>query len=276
MRVTHWRNGGKMLHTAFSCLPILQIPSPLSDLQLRCKFVNNWTSGIVLKCPDKYLNSLVHFAKIRTSEAVFDSPTIGLCHSPGGNMFYCGVWCNDQVEYTAPLTPYLYPPNSTEHSAIRQSLRTLYEYFDIYSKQIPYSVEIDGGYIGRLDRGDAAMFALGASQYLLSTWNSDNSDNDSFVNEMKQAIQFACEILIEKIEDCAKGVIGSQSDELEGRFPTGDFNLSTNTLAICALFSTAQFLLSMTYTKSNYSIQIVILHILFSVVTFNAFHIPKL
>ena len=179
MRVTHWRNGGKMLHTAFSCLPILQIPSPLSDLQLRCKFVNNWTSGIVLKCPDKYLNSLVHFAKIRTSEAVFDSPTIGLCHSPGGNMFYCGVWCNDQVEYTAPLTPYLYPPNSTEHSAIRQSLRTLYEYFDIYSKQIPYSVEIDGGYIGRLDRGDAAMFALGASQYLLSTWNSDNSDNDS-------------------------------------------------------------------------------------------------
>ena len=203
MRVTHWRNGGKMLHTAFSCLPILQIPSPLSDLQLRCKFVNNWTSGIVLKYPDKYLNSLVHFAKIRTSEAVFDSPTIGLCHSPGGNMFHCGVWCNDQVEYTAPLT------------------------------------------------------SLTASQYLLSTWNSDNSDNDSFVNEMKQAIQFACEILIEKIEDCAKGVIGSQSDELEGRFPTGDFNLSTNTLAICALFSTAQFLLSMTYTKSNYSIQIV-------------------
>ena len=28
-------------------------------------------------------------------------------HNPGGTAFYAAVWCNDESEYTAPLTPFI-------------------------------------------------------------------------------------------------------------------------------------------------------------------------
>lgn len=213
----------------FSCMPLSASLSPLQDKKLRSTFVTQWTHGTKFDCGDPTLKALVYFAKIRTSEAIFNAPRLGLVHSPGGGMFYCGVWCNDQAEYASPIFPILHSPGSIQREAMEQSIRVLTQYFDTTTSQIPYSVEVDGGYIGRLDRGDGAMFALGVSQYLLA------ADDSLFSQEFFPAISLACEIISDRIASHPDGILPSQSDELEGRFPSGDANLSVNCLAILAL-----------------------------------------
>lgn len=227
-RIETWLDN-RRYQCSLTCTSASASPSPLQDRELRNTFVTQWTYGTKFNCGDPTLEALVYFAKIRTSEAIFNAPTLGLVHSPGGRMFYCGVWCNDQAEYASPVFPILHSPGSLQREAMEQSIRVLTQYFDTATGQIPYSVEIDGGYIGRLDRGDAAMFALGASQYLLA------ADDPSFSQEFFPAISLACEIICDRIASHPDGILPSQSDELEGRFPTGDANLSVNCLAILAL-----------------------------------------
>lgn len=232
-RVDRWLDKVHFQRT-FSCLHEAQTPTALHDEELRRTTIAQWTHGVKFDCEDVTLKALVHFAKIRTSEAVFNAPSLGLVHSPGGLMFYCGVWCNDQAEYAAPLFPILHPPGSLQREAMEQSLRVLYQNFDTANNQIPYSIEIDGNYVGRLDRGDSAMFALGASQYILAV------DNESVSQEFFPAVSFACEIICDRISTNADGILPSQSDELEGRFSSGDANLSVNCLAILALQTAAE------------------------------------
>lgn len=267
--VTHWRDH-KTVHNAWTCIPVSQTPSPKLDLRLRFHQVaHQWTNHLVLQCPDEPLMQWVQFAKIRSAEAVFDAPTLGLVHSPGGKMFYCGVWCNDQAEYAAPVYPYCMAPNSRGRYAMAHSLAVLADHFDMVAHQIPYSIEIDGGYIGRLDRGDAAMFALGASQFLMACFDyHDNpssssstssmssrfltyKDNKDIVRPLIPCVLFAADMLVDKMQQSPEGIVPSQSDELEGRYPTGDANLSTNCLAICALQAVSELLTLLSSTDLN-------------------------
>lgn len=144
-------------------------------------------------------------------------------------MFYCGVWCNDQAEYAAPALALF---GEEERAVVLNCLRVLGANFDWERGLVPYSVEVDGGYIGRVDRGDAAMFAWGAALFMLVVGREEMS------REVFGYVKFVCDLLMGKMAE--GGVIRSESDELEGRFATGDANLSVNCLAILGLLSGAE------------------------------------
>lgn len=222
------------LQIKYTCLQSHPMSAAFADLVLRKNLVYGWTSPVSLQCPDGNLSIMIHFAKIRAQESIFKAPKLGLVHSPGGDMFFCGVWCNDQAEYAAPALAFLGAPKSRAREAAINSVLALGKYFDYQSESIPYSVEIDGGYVGRLDRGDAAMFAWGTSLLALTIADGDVTE------KLFPLISFACGLLHNKLAQSRSGVIPSQSDELEGRFPTGEANLSTNCLAILAFETAAQ------------------------------------
>ena len=87
-------------------------------------------------------------------------------------MFYCGVWCNDQAEYAAPVFPLIHGPGTRERTAMGQSLSVIADHFNhAYRNHVPYSIEIDGRYIGQLDHGDAGVYFLGAAKFLLGCYD---------------------------------------------------------------------------------------------------------
>lgn len=229
-RVERWTNDFHF-HLAVSCVPA--VPGPLSDEGLRRRFVESWTNGIRLECPDSELMALTHFAKIKASETIFDTPTLGTVHSPGC-MHYCGVWCQDQAEYAAPLFPYLHAPLSKPRAAIEQSFRMIIEYVDLSTRPIPSSVEVDGVFLGVLERGDTAKFAWGLSQYILAVSNSN------ITAEFFPSVRFACDVLCQHAASSVTGTVHSWTDELESHFPSGDSNLSVNCLALLALETGAE------------------------------------
>ncbi|PXF43880.1 hypothetical protein BWQ96_06346 [Gracilariopsis chorda] len=225
---------GTCLQIKYTCLQSHPLSAAFADLALRKNLIYDWTSPVSLQCPESSISLMIHFAKIRAQESIFKAPKLGLVHSPGGDMFYSGVWCNDQAEYAAPALAFLGAPKSRAREAAINSVLALGKHFDYQSESIPYSVEIDGGYVGRLDRGDAAMFAWGASLLALTI------AEENVTARLFPLISFACGILYNKLAQSQSGVIPSQSDELEGRFPTGEENLSTNCLTILAFETAAQ------------------------------------
>ncbi|MBR2168951.1 MAG: hypothetical protein IJ952_01055, partial [Alistipes sp.] len=84
---------------------------------------------------------------------------------------------------------------------------------------------------GAGDRGDAAMIAYGASRYALTRGSKAEAE------ELWPLIEWCLEYSRRQIND--KGVVKSDRDELEGRFPAGDANLCTSTLYYDALISAA-------------------------------------
>lgn len=100
-------------------------------------------------------------------------------------------------------------------------------------KAIPYSYEMQGAMksTGAGDRGDAAMYAWGASLFALT-----NGDIET-AKVLWPAIQWCLEYTQRQIT--ADGVVASNSDEMEGRIPTGKANLSTSSLAYGAFINAA-------------------------------------
>ena len=98
-------------------------------------------------------------------------------------------------------------------------------------KPIPSSIIAEGDDIwdGAGDRGDAAMIAYGASRYALERANKSEAE------QLWPLIEWCLEYCHRKLN--AAGVVCSDSDELEGRFPSGDANLCTSSLYYDALIS---------------------------------------
>lgn len=227
-RVARWASATRF-EVAHTCVAESVLVSSVTDYTTRSDLVHAWTSAVEFSCPDLTVTAAVYFAKIRTCEAVFDARVLGRVHSPGGGMFYAGVWCNDQAEYACPALVMLGGRGSREREAALNSLRVLARYFDRKRGALPYSVEIDGGYVGQLDRGDAGMFAWGAAKVVLTIAEREVTE------EVFPWVMFACDVLLGKMAGSPQGVVRSESDELEGRFPTGDANFSVNCIAILAL-----------------------------------------
>lgn len=152
-------------------------------------------------------------------------------HSPGGQAYYAAIWANDQAEYIGPFFPFLGYEigNKASLNAYLHFARFMNQEY----KPIPSSIIAEGLDIwnGAGDRGDAAMIAYGASRYALARGNK---------NEAKQLwslIEWTLEYCRRKLN--SDGVVASDSDELEGRFPAGEANLNTSSLYYDALKSAA-------------------------------------
>lgn len=188
----------------------------------RDHFLREVQQNLVLETPNDTLDRAFAFAKIRTTESIYDTKG-GLMHSPGGGPYYAAIWANDQAEYANPFFPYLGNINGNE-SALN-SFRHFARFMNAEYKPIPSSIVAEGVDVwnGAGDRGDMAMIAYGASLYALA------SGKKEVAQELWPLISWCFEFLERKIT--AEGVITSDTDELENRFPAGKVNLSTNSLA---------------------------------------------
>lgn len=200
----------------------------LSERAAREALISQWWGYLVLETPDPVLNRMFAFAKLRGAESIYRTKG-GLMHGPGGEAYYAAVWANDQAEYINPFFPFLGYEIGDE-SALN-SFRHFARYMNPEYKPIPSSIISEGVsfWHGAKDRGDGAMIAYGAARYALA--RGDKAE----ALELWPLIEWCLEYCNRKLTPA--GVVASNSDELENRFPAGDANLCTSTLYYDALRS---------------------------------------
>ena len=192
------------------------------ELRRREDHVNNIFESLVLKTPNDTINRLFDFAKLRAAESIYDTKA-GLMHGPGGGDYYAAIWANDQAEYASPFFPFL--GDIAGNEAAENTFRLFAAYTNKDYRPIPSSIVAEGDSIwnGAGDRGDQAMIAYGAARFALAYGDTIEA------RRLWPLISWCLEYLRRK--RTSQGVIASDADELEGRFPAGKVNLSTNALA---------------------------------------------
>lgn len=226
--------GGELqLAVVYSARKVKEEPYAFSapyELARRRELVAGILANLVLETPNDTLNREFSFAKIRGTESIYDTKG-GLMHGPGGGAYYAAIWANDQAEYINPFFPFLGNINGNE-SAIN-AFRHFARFMNPDFKPIPSSIisEGVGTWQGAKDRGDQAMIAYGASRFALAYGDRNTAA------ELWPLIEWCLEYLERK--KSADGVIFSNSDELENRFKSGDYNLATNSLTYGGLIGAA-------------------------------------
>jgi hypothetical protein len=204
------------------------VPDYTAEELARKQRVREIQSHLILQTPDTILNTMFAFAKLRATESIFETKG-GLMHSPGGLRYYAAIWANDQAEYVNPFFGFL--GDETGNRSAMNAYRLFARYMNPDYKPIPSSIisEGEGTWHGAGDRGDMAMIAYGAGRYALSFGNRDSA------RVLWPLIEWCLEYCRRKLNN--EGVVWSNKDELEGRFPSGDANLNTSSLYYDALLS---------------------------------------
>ena len=199
-----------------------------AEYDARKGFVDNMMSSLVLETPDPVIDKMMDFAKVRACESIYATKG-GPLHGPGGESYYAAIWANDQAEYVNPFFPYT--GYDYGNASALNSFRHFARFMNPEYKTIPSSIIAEGDDIwnGAGDRGDCAMIAYGASRYALARGDRKEAE------ELWPLITWCLEYCRRQIN--ADGVVASDSDELEGRFPSGDANLCTSSLYYDALIS---------------------------------------
>lgn len=208
--------------------------APLIDVQKekgqREALVGELMNKLVLETPDPIIDRMFAFSKIRGCESIYETKG-GPMHGPGGESYYAAIWANDQAEYINPFFPFVgYEYGNA--SALNSYLHFA-RFMNDEWKPIPSSIIAEGIDIwnGAGDRGDAAMIAYGAARYALARGNKQEAET------LWPLIEWCLEYCRRQLNE--EGVVASNSDELEGRFPSGDANLCTSSLYYDALLSTS-------------------------------------
>ncbi len=204
---------------------------PETELAGRWQDVARLTQTARLDTGTPLLDTMFYFAKLRAGDSVYDTAS-GLLHSPGGQSYHAAIWCNDQCEYAGPWHGMTGDPLLCE--AAMNAYR-LYEPFmgEDFDK-LPSSIIAEGFDIwdGAGDRGDAAMYLYGGAAFALTCGNA------AYRRQLWKNLLWCAEYCHRKRNPF--GVVASDSDELEGRFPAGDANLSTSSLYYGGLIYTAR------------------------------------
>ncbi len=199
-----------------------------AEMAKRRQMLNVLADNLVLNTPNDVINTMFAFSKIRACESIYDTEG-GPLHGPGGESYYAAIWTNDQAEYVNPFFPF------TGYDYGNESAINSYMHFARFMndewKPIPSSIIAEGRDIwnGAGDRGDAAMLAYGASRFALANGNREEA------LKLWPLIEWCLEYCKRNLNE--GGVVASDSDELEGRFPSGDANLCTSSLYYDALIS---------------------------------------
>lgn len=216
-------------HPSSTEVPALPKSPRLSERERRA-FVRKLDRLLDLQTPNAKVDLMFRFAKVRAAESLFRTKG-GLVHSPGGGAYYAAIWANDQAEYANPLFGYL------GYDRAREAAETSWDWFGRYVnpefKPIPSSIIAEGTsfWNGAGDRGDMAMIAYGAGRYALARGERKTAAS------LWPLIEWSLDYLERK--KGPEGVLFSDSDELEGRFPAGKANLNTSCLAYDGLLSAA-------------------------------------
>lgn len=200
---------------------------PDAEERARSERINGFLAELQLETPDPLLNTAFAMAKIRAAESIYRTKG-GLMHGSGGGG-YATIWANDQIEYANPFFPFLGDRAANEASI--NALRLFAHYVNSDYKPLPNAVvaEGTGAWYGPGDRGDMAMIAYGAARFALAYGDRQTGE------ELWKLITWCLEYCRRRVN--AGGVVASESDELEGRFPAGKANLCTSSLYYDALNS---------------------------------------
>ena len=204
------------------------VPDVEKELQARKSLIQTFWSSLVFDSPDPVINTMFAFAKIRGAESIYQTAG-GLMHGPGGESYYAAIWANDQAEYINPFFPFL--GYDKGNGSALNSYKHFARFMNDAYKPIPSSIIAEGTDIwnGAGDRGDAAMIAYGAGRYALA--RGDRSEAEQLWPLIEWCLQYCRRQVNEQ------GVVASDADELENRFPAGDANLCTSSLYYDALNS---------------------------------------
>ena len=179
------------------------------EMNKRKELVAEWMNNLVLETPEPVLNEMFAFSKIRACESIYETKS-GPMHGPGGEAYYAAIWANDQAEYVDPYFPFV--GYSYGNASALNSFRLFSKYINDEGKPMPSSIIAEGldhfGVAG--DRGDGAMVAYGAARYALARGSKAEAE------ELWPLIEWCLEFCRQKLND--KGVVASDSDELENRF----------------------------------------------------------
>ena len=200
------------------------------ELKQRKDLITELRGNLVLETPNSIINTMFSFAKIRGAESIFDTKA-GYMHGPGGESYYAAIWANDQAEYINPLFPFL--GYDIGNMSAYNSFQHFARYMNDDYKPIPSSIVAEGDDIwhGAGDRGDGAMIAYGVARYALARGDKPEA------LELWPLLEWCLEFCRRNLNE--SGVVTSDSDELENRFPAGDANLTTSSLYYDALLSAA-------------------------------------
>ncbi|WP_227021524.1 NPCBM/NEW2 domain-containing protein [Oceaniferula marina] len=198
------------------------------ELNERLAYISGLDAELQFVSPDEILNRSFGFAKIRAAESIFRTKG-GLMHAPGGGRYYAAIWANDQAEYANPLFAYL--GDDVARESAENSFRHFARFMNDDWEPIPSSIIAEGDDIwnGAGDRGDAAMIAYGATRYAMAR------GDQTIARKLWPLIEWCLEYSRRKLND--GGVVASDCDELERRFPAGKANLCTSSLHYDALVS---------------------------------------
>lgn len=201
----------------------------IKEEQERENLIKEIWDSLVLETPDEILNTEFNHAKLRSCESIYKTKN-GLMHSPGGGAFYAALWTNDQCEYMNPFFPFIGYEAGNNQSINCYQLFMKYMDSD-YTKPLVSSIVAEGVdfWNGAGDRGDAAMYAYGASRFCLAYGNAETAQ------KLWPGIEWCIEFTKRKINK--DGVVESDSDELENRFESGNANLFTSSIFYDALLS---------------------------------------
>ena len=204
------------------------VPDVEKELQARKSLIQTFWSSLVFDSPDPVINTMFAFAKIRGAESIYQTAG-GLMHGPGGESYYAAIWANDQAEYINPFFPFL--GYDKGNGSALNSYKHFARFMNDEYKPLPSSIIAEGTDIwaGAGDRGDAAMIAYGAGRYALA--RGDRSEAEQLWPLIEWCLEYCRRQLNEQ------GVVASDADELENRFPAGDANLCTSSLYYDALNS---------------------------------------
>lgn len=195
------------------------------ELAARRKRIEELVSPVVLESGYPELDVAFRLAKFRAGEGVFKLDC-GLVHSPGGGKFYGGFWLNDNIEYIGPW--FALTGDKTEQAAFLNSCKMVMEKMKPDYSKIPSAIIAEGTKAWDVkERGDAAMFAVGAARFALMSGRKD------WARRLMPGIDWSLEFCRRQL--LPEGVVASQYDELEGRYSCGKANLNTSCMYYEAL-----------------------------------------
>jgi hypothetical protein len=198
------------------------VPDVAQENQARLKMaLAAWKGSGRLETPDPSLDLAFALQKFHILECPAETWKGTITHN-GSLRYSPGIWANDPVEYSSPVFPF-FGDDQLNNAALN-----MYRIWMEYCREkginpFPGSFESPSLKLVQQQRGDDAMVLYGLSKFLLFLGDR------KALGEMWPLIEFSAQSVNSHVT--TDGVIASRTDEMEGRYPTGEANLSTSSLA---------------------------------------------
>lgn len=180
-----------------------------------------WHGPGRLETPEPLLDQAFALQKLHVLECPIETVKGMIVHN-GSLRYSPGIWANDPVEYSSPLFPFF------GDAELNRASMGMYRVWLDHCRQkgiVPFPGSFEGMALKltQRERGDDAMVLYGLSKFLL--FQGDRAAAE----EMWLLMEFAAASVLS--HTTADGIIASETDEMEDRYPTGTANLSTSSLA---------------------------------------------